>query len=39
MGNNQITVSLERRMACGIGKCGRCKIGDIYMSGWTYYEL
>ena len=27
----QITVSLERRMACGIGKCGRCKIGDIYI--------
>ena len=29
--NSQITVSLERRMACGIGKCGRCKIGDIYI--------
>jgi anaerobic sulfite reductase subunit B len=28
---NRITVSLERRMACGIGKCGRCKIGDIYI--------
>ena len=29
--NKQITVSMERRMACGIGKCGRCKIGDIYI--------
>jgi anaerobic sulfite reductase subunit B len=27
----QITVSLERRMACGIGKCGRCKINDMYV--------
>ncbi len=29
--NEQITVSMERRMACGIGKCGRCKINDKYI--------
>ncbi len=25
-----IYVSLERRMKCGIGKCGHCQINDIY---------
>ena len=29
--NKQITVSMERRMACGVGKCGRCKINDKYI--------
>jgi len=29
--NEQITVSMERRMACGVGKCGRCKISDKYI--------
>jgi len=24
-------VSLERRMSCGLGKCGHCKIGDTYV--------
>jgi NAD(P)H-flavin reductase len=27
---NMIT-TLEKRMKCGIGKCGRCNIGDIYV--------
>lgn len=26
-----ITVSFERRMSCGIGKCGHCKIDDTYV--------
>lgn len=28
---DQIYTSLERRMKCGIGKCGRCNIGPYYM--------
>lgn len=28
---DQIYVSLERRMECGVGKCGRCQIGPIYV--------
>ncbi|HJO95286.1 MAG TPA: anaerobic sulfite reductase subunit AsrB [Victivallales bacterium] len=27
----QITVSYERRMSCGIGKCGHCRIGQYYV--------
>ncbi|MFH1874490.1 MAG: FAD/NAD(P)-binding protein [Pseudomonadota bacterium] len=27
---DDIYVSLERRMKCGIGKCGHCQINDIY---------
>jgi NAD(P)H-flavin reductase len=27
----QIYLSLERRMECGIGKCGRCQIGPKYV--------
>ena len=26
-----IVTSLERRMSCGIGKCGRCNIGSKYI--------
>jgi anaerobic sulfite reductase subunit B len=26
-----IWISLERRMCCGIGKCGHCKINDVYV--------
>jgi len=26
----QILVSLERRMKCGVGKCGHCQIGEVY---------
>ncbi len=28
---NHIITSLERRMSCGIGKCGRCSIGGQYV--------
>jgi len=28
--DNQIYVSLERRMKCGVGKCGHCQINDVY---------
>jgi len=27
---NQILVSLERHMKCGVGKCGHCQIGEYY---------
>lgn len=27
----QIVTTLEKRMKCGIGKCGRCNIGNIYV--------
>jgi NAD(P)H-flavin reductase len=26
----QIYVSLERRMKCGVGKCGHCQINGLY---------
>ncbi len=26
-----IWISLERKMCCGIGKCGHCKINDVYI--------
>jgi NAD(P)H-flavin reductase len=28
---NQIFTTLEMRMKCGIGKCGRCNIGNLYV--------
>jgi NAD(P)H-flavin reductase len=28
---HQIIVSLERRMRCGLGKCGHCQIEGIYV--------
>ncbi|MFC1993311.1 FAD/NAD(P)-binding protein [Chloroflexota bacterium] len=27
----QIVTTMEKRMKCGIGKCGRCNIGNIYV--------
>ena len=35
---NNMFVSLERRMKCGVGKCGHCQIDDIYVcqSGPVY---
>jgi sulfhydrogenase subunit gamma (sulfur reductase) len=30
-GNDQIYTSLENRMKCGIGKCGRCNVGHKYV--------
>ena len=39
----QIVTTLERRMKCGIGICGRCNIGDKYVCVdgpvFTYAEL
>lgn len=29
--NERIFTSLEKRMKCGIGKCGRCNIGHLYI--------
>lgn len=29
--DDHIIVSLERRMKCGVGKCGHCQIGDKYV--------
>ncbi|MCK5197258.1 MAG: hypothetical protein KAR21_02850, partial [Spirochaetales bacterium] len=29
--DKKIIVSLERRMKCGVGKCGHCQIDDIYV--------
>lgn len=29
--DEQMWVSFERRMSCGIGKCGHCKIDDTYI--------
>lgn len=40
---HQILMTLERRMRCGIGKCGHCAIEDIYtcMDGpvFTYWDV
>ena len=27
----QMLTTLEKKMKCGIGKCGRCNIGDVYV--------
>ncbi|MDD5408809.1 MAG: FAD/NAD(P)-binding protein [Candidatus Omnitrophica bacterium] len=41
--DHQIIVSLERRMRCGLGKCGHCQIEGVYVcqSGpvFTYSDL
>ncbi|MBI5969339.1 MAG: oxidoreductase, partial [Deltaproteobacteria bacterium] len=29
--DDQIIVSLERRMKCGVGKCGHCQINHVYV--------
>jgi NAD(P)H-flavin reductase len=29
--DDHIIVSLERRMKCGVGKCGHCQIGPLYV--------
>jgi NAD(P)H-flavin reductase len=29
--NDNVLVSLERRMKCGIGKCGRCNLGEKFV--------
>jgi NAD(P)H-flavin reductase len=30
-GEDQIYTTLENRMKCGIGKCGRCNVGPLYV--------
>jgi NAD(P)H-flavin reductase len=39
----RIYTSLERRMKCGVGKCGRCNIGPKYVCAdgpvFSYAEL
>jgi NAD(P)H-flavin reductase len=30
MPDENIIVSLERRMKCGVGKCGHCQMNGIY---------
>ncbi len=38
-----IITTLENRMKCGLGKCGRCNIGNIYVCKdgpvFTYFQL
>ena len=29
--DEQIYTTLENRMKCGIGKCGRCNVGSLYV--------
>jgi sulfhydrogenase subunit gamma (sulfur reductase) len=29
--DEQILLSLERRMKCGVGKCGHCQINGVYV--------
>jgi NAD(P)H-flavin reductase len=29
--NDQVISTLENRMKCGLGKCGRCNVGNIYV--------
>jgi NAD(P)H-flavin reductase len=40
---DQIYTTLENRMKCGIGKCGRCNIGSTYVCKdgpvFTYTQL
>ena len=40
---NKIITTLENRMKCGIGKCGRCNIGNVYVCKdgpvFTYSQL
>ena len=31
LADNQIILSLERRMKCGLGKCGHCQINHLYV--------
>jgi len=41
--DHQIVVSLERRMKCGLGKCGHCQIEGVYVCQkgpvFTYNQL
>jgi len=41
--DNQIVTTLEKRMKCGVGICGRCNIGGSYVCkdgpAYTYEQL
>jgi sulfite reductase subunit B len=41
--DEQIVLSLERRMKCGVGKCGHCQINSVYVCQegpvFTYAEV
>ena len=41
--DDQIIMSLERRMRCGVGKCGHCQINNVYVCQdgpvFTYAEV
>jgi sulfhydrogenase subunit gamma (sulfur reductase) len=41
--DNQIVTTLEKRMKCGVGICGRCNIGNSYVCkdgpAYTYEQL
>ena len=30
-GKENIKTTLENRMKCGLGKCGRCNVGSVYV--------
>ncbi|MBT1071319.1 FAD/NAD(P)-binding protein [Pelotalea chapellei] len=30
-GDDQVYTTLENRMKCGLGKCGRCNVGNVYV--------
>lgn len=30
-GDEQVYTTLENRMKCGLGKCGRCNVGNVYV--------
>ncbi len=30
-GKERIYTTLENRMKCGVGKCGRCNVGSLYV--------
>jgi NAD(P)H-flavin reductase len=40
---SQIWMSLERRMKCGVGKCGHCQINNLYCCqqgpAFTYAQI
>jgi len=29
--DDNVYTTLENKMKCGVGKCGRCNVGDIYI--------
>ncbi|HVO73367.1 MAG TPA: hypothetical protein VMT35_05055, partial [Ignavibacteriaceae bacterium] len=41
--DENIITTLENRMKCGLGKCGRCNIGNVYVCKdgpvFTYKQL